>query len=387
MKKKAFAVAALAAACVTSMAFATPQTQFQKGQFQLDLGAWNVKSSVDMSNFDATTMPAAGAGTAYTGTKTSDSKWNFTGGLSYGLSDKWGLEYAYHDLNTKKEGIKGTDGDEHEVNLVYSLNKNFAVYGGWNRIKNSKDSFSRTNNIAQLGLIAKAPLAKNFDIYGKAAVGTKHTTIWEAGLGYTIGKDFDLTAGYRYVNTRLAEKGQTALGFTNTNLSGVTNPAVATSDANIAYKGPFVTLSYRFGGHKKAAPAPVVAEQPRRQVVQEQPGHVYNDYYLESVHFAFDVDTPIAYDQGKLDHFVAVAKEYPHDTFKLVGNTDARGTDAYNDDLSKRRVVNVARYAVDHGVNPEQLELSYEGKNDPVATNATDQGRADNRRVDIWHHR
>ena len=47
----------------------------------------------------------------------------------------------------------------------------------------------------------------------------------------------------------------------------------------------------------------------------------------------------------------------------------------------------VARYAVDHGVNPEQLELSYEGKNDPVATNATDQGRADNRRVDIWHHR
>lgn len=106
MKKKAFAVAALAAACVTSMAFATPQTQFQKGQFQLDLGAWNVKSSVDMSNFDATTMPATGAGTAYTGTKTSDSKWNFTGGLSYGLSDKWGLEYAYHDLNTKKTALK-----------------------------------------------------------------------------------------------------------------------------------------------------------------------------------------------------------------------------------------------------------------------------------------
>ena len=40
MKKKVFAVAALAAACVTSMAFATPQTQFQKGQFQLDLGAF-----------------------------------------------------------------------------------------------------------------------------------------------------------------------------------------------------------------------------------------------------------------------------------------------------------------------------------------------------------
>ena len=105
------------------------------------------------------------------------------------------------------------------------------------------------------------------------------------------------------------------------------------------------------------------------------------------IHFDFDVDTPVAYDQGKLDHFVAVAKEYPHDTFKLVGNTDAKGTDSYNDDLSKRRVVNVAKYAVDHGVNSEQLVLEYEGKHDPVATNETDQGRADNRRVDIWHHK
>ena len=45
--------------------------------------------------------------------------------------------------------------------------------------------------------------------------------------------------------------------------------------------------------------------------------------------------------------------------------------------------MNVAKYAVDHGVNSEQLVLEYEGKHDPVATNETDQGRADNRRVDI----
>ena len=345
MKKKVLVLAALAAACVTSAAFATPQTQFQKGQFQLDLGAWDVKASVDGENFGSD------------GTVTTDSKWNFQGGLGYALSDKWNLEYVYHDLNTKYDGAKATDGDEHEVNLVYSLNKNFAVYGGWNRIKNSVDvdSFSKTNNIAQLGLIAKAPLAKNFDIYGKAAIGTKKTTIWEAGLGYTFAKDFDLSAGYRYVNTKLVDK------------------------------GPFVTLSYRFGGHKDEAPAPVYVTPAPAQPAETP--HTYNDYYLESIHFDFDVDTPVAYDQGKLDHFVAVAKEYPHDTFKLVGNTDAKGTDSYNDDLSKRRVVNVAKYAVDHGANSEQLVLEYEGKHDPVATNETDQGRADNRRVDIQHHK
>lgn len=43
------------------------------------------------------------------------------------------------------------------------------------------------------------------------------------------------------MNTKLVDKG--TLG--------------ATDDANISYKGPFVTLSYRFGGHKDAAPAPV----------------------------------------------------------------------------------------------------------------------------------
>ena len=127
MKKKVLVLSALAAACVTSAAFATPQTQFQKGQFQLDLGAWDVKASVDGENFGSD------------GTVTTDSKWNFQGGLGYALSDKWNLEYAYHDLNTKYGGTKATDGDEHEVNLVYSLNKNFAVYGGWNRIKNSVD--------------------------------------------------------------------------------------------------------------------------------------------------------------------------------------------------------------------------------------------------------
>lgn len=366
MKKKSFALAAVAAACATSFAFATPQTQFEQGQWQLDLGAWNPKAEADASNW------VAGGSNVST-----DAKWNFQGGLTYGLSDKWGLEYAYHGLKTKgtaeTTGI-GTNGDEHEINLVYSLNKNFALYGGWNRIKNSFENtnYSQANNVAQLGLIAKAPLSENFDIYGKAAVGTQRTTLWEAGLGYTMSKDFDLSAGYRYVNTKLADKGEAGL----------------IDDANISYKGPFVTLSYRFGGGHEVAPEPVyVAPEPTPAPVVTETPHVYNDYYLDSIHFDFDQDQPMASEQAKLDNFVAVAKSHPNDTFKLVGNTDSKGTDGYNDDLSKRRMTNVAQYAVNNGVNSAQLQLNYKGENDPVSTNNTDQGRADNRRVDIWQHK
>ena len=345
MKKKSLVLAAAVAACVSSVAFATPQTQWTQGEAQLDLGAWQVKAEfADM---------------------TSDSKWNFDGGLTYGLTDRWALQYEYYGMKTKAndEMDPGMDSNSQEVNLIYSLNKNFALFGGWNRIKNSVGNGEAdiTNNAAQFGLIAKAPLAHNFDIYGKAAVGTQKTSYWEAGLGYTISKDLDINAGYRSLNTKL------------------------TDDNNITYKGFIAGLSYRFGGHKVA---PVEAPAPEPAPVVEQPvvaAPVQKlDYYLDSIHFDFDVDTPMASEQPKLNNFVSVAKANPDNLFKLVGNTDAKGTDTYNNDLSKRRVANVAKYAVDNGVSANQLKAMYRGETDPVSTNDTDQGRADNRRVDIY---
>ena len=370
MKKKSLVLAAVMAACATSFAFATPQTQWNQGQWQLDLGAWNPKASVDSSNWAKDEWKG--------GQEDTDSKWDFQGGLGYGLTDKWGLQYNYYGLKTKYNGDHDnykTDGDEHEVNLVYSINKNFAAYAGWNRIKNDLGGDANdTNNVAQLGLIAKAPLAKNLDFYAKGAVGTKKTTMWEAGLGYSITPDLDINAGYRYLNTKLADGGDSTFETKD--------------DANISYKGFIAGLSYRFGGgHKEEAPAPepVYTPEPTPAPVVETPVQK-NDYYVESVHFGFDEDQPLASERAKMDHFVQVAKANPSDTFKLVGNTDAKGSNAYNDDLSKRRVDNVAAYAESQGVPASQMQLDYKGKTDPVSTNDTEQGRADNRRVDIWQN-
>ena len=82
-----------------------------------------------------------------------------------------------------------------------------------------------------------------------------------------------------------------------------------------------------------------------------------------------------------------VAKAHPDSTFKLVGNTDSDASDSYNEDLSKRRVQNVAQYAANNGVDGSRMKLGYKGEKDPVASNATEQGKADNRRVDIWEHK
>lgn len=372
MKKRALLLAAVAA-CVTTAAFATPQTQWQEGQWQVDLGTWNTEASAD-----ANKLLAEG------GDVTTGDKWNFQGGVTYGLNDRWGVQYNYYGLktdgNSETAGI-ATDGNAQEVNALYSINKNFAAYAGWNRIKNKLtyegDSLSQTNNVAQIGIIATAPITDKLDVYGKAAIGTKDTTIWEAGLGYSITPDLDVNAGYRYVNTKLTDKGDFG----------------AADDANISYKGFIAGVSYRFGGgHDEApepTPAPVYRPQPQPQavpVVQQAPA-ARNDYYLESVHFGFDEDQPLNSEQSKLDHFVQVAKANPTHTFKLVGNTDSRGTNSYNDALSQRRVDNVAAYAQSQGVPASQLVLNYKGESEPVATNDSDQGRADNRRVDIWENK
>lgn len=351
MKKKALVATIAAMGVMASMASAAPQTSWNQGEWQLDLGAWAPKAKT--AGLDSST------------------KWNFNGGLGYALSDKWALRYDYHGLKTKFDDFK-TDGDEHEVNLAYSLGKNAAVFAGWNRINNDfggsyrvNGSNSVTNNVAQLGLATKFDLAKNLAFYADGAVGTKKTSLWEAGLAYTINNDWDINAGYRYLDTKLDE------------------------DNNIKYRGFLVGLSYRFGGHKAApAPAPVIPE-PVAPVVETPvvPQHVYNDYYLDSIHFASDVDTPLASESEKLANFVAVAKAHPDSTFKLVGNTDSDASQEYNEDLSKRRVDNVAKYAEDNGVNGSRMSLDYKGENNPVSSNATEQGKADNRRVDIWEHK
>ncbi|MBU3620532.1 outer membrane protein OmpA [Polynucleobacter sp. CS-Odin-A6] len=66
-----------------------------------------------------------------------------------------------------------------------------------------------------------------------------------------------------------------------------------------------------------------------------------------------------------------------------VGNTDSVGTDAYNMALGQRRAQSVKAYLVSKGVDGSRIYTESKGKSNPVASNATDEGRAKNRRTDI----
>lgn len=345
MNKKLLALLAVAAVGV-SVAGATPQTQFNKGEFQVDLGASDSK--------------------AKTKAWTSDAKWNFDGGVTYAFTDKTALQYQYHGLNDKMFGTSYSDRMQ-EVNLVQSLNKNFAVYGGYAHI--SGDTFPKANNIAQLGVIGKANLGSKVDVYGKAGVGTKRTTTWEAGFGYKVNQDWDINAGYRYINTKRDDK------------------------SNISFQGPVVGLSYRFGGHKSVAPvytpAPAPVYTPAPDPTVEAPAYKTPklDYYVQSIYFDSDQDVARADQYPNLTAAVNAANQYSQDQVKLMGNADTDANPQYNIALSERRVQHVAQYLVNHGVSADRLIGIANGDVKPVATNSTAAGKAENRRVDVYIHR
>ena len=67
----------------------------------------------------------------------------------------------------------------------------------------------------------------------------------------------------------------------------------------------------------------------------------------------------------------------------IIGHTDSDGTEEYNMGLSIRRAEAVRDYMVSEGVDASIIDVSGEGESNPVADNATKEGRAENRRVDI----
>jgi OOP family OmpA-OmpF porin len=67
----------------------------------------------------------------------------------------------------------------------------------------------------------------------------------------------------------------------------------------------------------------------------------------------------------------------------VIGHTDSDGTEEYNQSLSVRRAQSVKDYLVIEGVDASIIDVSGEGELNPIASNATREGRAENRRVDI----
>ena len=84
-----------------------------------------------------------------------------------------------------------------------------------------------------------------------------------------------------------------------------------------------------------------------------------------------------------LDDVANVLRRYDQSLVDIVGHTDSSGGDAINQPLSERRAVSVADALIRSGVQRERLYVAGNSARNPVASNATPEGRSQNRRVEI----
>ncbi|MBX2840215.1 MAG: OmpA family protein [Flammeovirgaceae bacterium] len=87
--------------------------------------------------------------------------------------------------------------------------------------------------------------------------------------------------------------------------------------------------------------------------------------------------------QSSIEKMVETFKEYPDTDIRVIGHTDSKGSDKYNQKLSEKRAKAVVNYAAAHGLERDRLISLGFGEEDPVAENDTETGRAENRRVEF----
>jgi outer membrane protein OmpA-like peptidoglycan-associated protein len=85
-----------------------------------------------------------------------------------------------------------------------------------------------------------------------------------------------------------------------------------------------------------------------------------------------------------MDKLSDVVVRYGKTTLTVVGHTDNVGSAQYNQQLSERRAHSVAQYLESKRVNPVRMALSGRGEEQPIASNSSEAGRQQNRRVEIY---
>lgn len=85
-----------------------------------------------------------------------------------------------------------------------------------------------------------------------------------------------------------------------------------------------------------------------------------------------------------LDNMVSILKNKSSMEIEIAGHTDNIGNDQANQALSQRRAEAVKKYLVSHGISESRIVAKGYGESRPVESNDTEEGRAKNRRTEVW---
>jgi outer membrane protein OmpA-like peptidoglycan-associated protein len=99
--------------------------------------------------------------------------------------------------------------------------------------------------------------------------------------------------------------------------------------------------------------------------------------------FAFDSAEIQGEAEANLTEFANTMEDFEGSNILIVGHTDAKGPADYNQKLSEERARSAANYLIRQGLSGNRIETTGKGESEPVATNETEAGRQQNRRVEV----
>lgn len=183
-------------------------------------------------------------------------------------------------------------------------------------------------------------------------------------------------------------------GMTRTQQGAATGAAVgAAAGAGIAAAtGGSTTRGVLIGAVVGGAAGAIIGREMDRQAREleriqgaevERVGEGILVTFESGVLFAFDSDVLLPAAQENLRQFSVTMRENPGTHILIAGHTDSVGTMAYNQSLSERRAAAAYRYLLSQGVPTARMTTTGRGETEPRFSNETDEGRRQNRRVEI----
>lgn len=329
----------------------------------------------------------------------------FVGGLTFGYASKLGFRPEL-ELDYRRNDIRKLVTPLGDTTDVGGYDNAYTGFGNiWYDFKRPTGLLSWVHPYVGGGLGVARIGIRNFSVAGVNNVRDYDTAFAYqagAGVGFDLTPNLTASVDYRYVET---DRG----GFTD----NTGNTINARYRANSALFG----IRYSFGAPEPVAapppppPPPAAAYTPPPPPPPPPPrdsdGDGVNDnldkcpgtpkgfkvdadgciiqqtIVLRAVNFEFNSDRLTVPAQNTLDEVATALIGQPDLNLQIDGYTDSKGSAAYNLKLSKKRAEAVKAYLVGKGVSSGNLVAKGFGEASPVASNDTEEGRTENRRVEF----
>lgn len=316
-------------------------------------GQWYLAPGAQYMNFDN-----------YTGL---DKEWGFSLGLGYQFSERWAAEFSSFDMDADVIGGGEIDLDHYRADLLYDLNpiaeglRPFLVAGMGNT------NFDGDNDtLIDFGAGLKLDLSeswqwrtslRHFSYFGRD--GEDSDVGLETSLIYFFGNG---SASRRAIQPAPTPAPQASQESAPTTPQSRDSDRDGVQDAND--NCPDTPMNYAVD----AQGCPIAVEEVARVELM--------------VNFEFDRDEVQSQYFDEIEEVADFMAQYDDVVIELEGHTDSRGTDAYNEDLSQRRANAVRQVLIDRfDIQGSRISARGFGERQPIASNDTDEGRAQNRRV------